>query len=75
MNLGQNMGGQFYRSGKPTGFEYEKQSDNLRENKDYRNANKKQKEVDDDLVIEENTIYEIDRDCFEKLKRQKKRKE
>ena len=29
---------------------------------------------DEDLIIEENTIYEIDRDCFERLKRQKKKR-
>jgi len=28
---------------------------------------------DEDLVIEENTIYEIDRECVERLKRNKKR--
>lgn len=28
---------------------------------------------DEDLIIEENTIYEIDRDCVSKLKRNKKR--
>jgi hypothetical protein len=27
---------------------------------------------DDDLIIEENTIYEIDRDCMERLKRNKR---
>lgn len=29
---------------------------------------------DSDLIIEENTVYEIDRECFERLKKQKKRK-
>lgn len=28
---------------------------------------------DEDLIIEENTIYEIDRECMERLKRNKKR--
>lgn len=28
---------------------------------------------DEDLIIEENTIYEIDRDCIERLKRNRKR--
>ena len=27
---------------------------------------------DEDLIIEENTIYEIDRDCVERLKRKRK---
>ena len=28
----------------------------------------------EDLIIEENTIYEIDRECYERMKRQKKKK-
>ncbi|NLO08380.1 MAG: hypothetical protein GX129_00710 [Clostridiales bacterium] len=28
---------------------------------------------DEDLIIEENTIYEIDRNCAERLKRNKRR--
>lgn len=28
---------------------------------------------DEDLIIEENTIYEIDRDCMERLKRNRRR--
>lgn len=28
---------------------------------------------DEDLIIEENTIYEIDRECIERLKRNRKR--
>lgn len=31
------------------------------------------KKSDEDLIIEENTIYEIDRDCIERLKRSRKR--
>jgi hypothetical protein len=31
------------------------------------------KKSDEDLIIEENTIYEIDRSCMERLKRNKKR--
>ncbi|MDF2510586.1 MAG: hypothetical protein K0S04_452 [Herbinix sp.] len=29
----------------------------------------------EDLIIEENTIYEIDRECYERMKRQKKKKQ
>ncbi len=29
---------------------------------------------DEDLIIEENTIYEIDRDCYDRLKKQRKRR-
>ncbi len=28
----------------------------------------------EDLIIEENTIYEIDRECYERMKRQRKKK-
>ncbi|HHV13628.1 MAG TPA: hypothetical protein GXX75_25510 [Clostridiales bacterium] len=29
----------------------------------------------EDLIIEENTVYEIDRECYERMRRQKKRKQ
>ncbi|TAH75099.1 MAG: hypothetical protein EWM47_00020 [Anaerolineaceae bacterium] len=32
-----------------------------------------EKKRDEDLIIEENTIYEIDRDCVERLKRNRRR--
>ncbi|NLP34488.1 MAG: hypothetical protein GX359_04740 [Clostridiales bacterium] len=35
---------------------------------------KKNLRKDDDLIIEDNTIYEIDRDCYERLRRQKRKK-
>lgn len=28
----------------------------------------------EDLIIEENTVYEIDRECYERMRRQKKKK-
>ena len=28
----------------------------------------------EDLIIEENTVYEIDRECYERMKRQKRKK-
>jgi len=68
------MGEQFFRSGKPSGFQYEKQSDIFQENIDPNDMNRKQRELDKDLIIEENTVYEIDRECYERLKRQRKRK-
>ena len=45
-------------------------------NKDGRIANEKdlvERKRDEDLIIEENTIYEIDRDCYNRLKKQRKR--
>jgi hypothetical protein len=68
------MGGQFYRSGKPSGFQYEKQGEQAKGNTNSNEINQKLREIDEDLIIEENTIYEIDRECYERLKRQKKRK-
>ncbi|MDF2944024.1 MAG: hypothetical protein K0S01_2882 [Herbinix sp.] len=68
------MGEQFYLSGKPSGFQYEKQNDFVQGNPNSNEINRKQKELDRDLIIEENTVYEIDRECYERLKRQKKRK-
>lgn len=66
------MGGSFNRSGETTRFQYSKGNNTSRE---YVNANeedKKLRERDSDLVIEDNTIYEVDRDCYERLKRLKK---
>jgi hypothetical protein len=30
---------------------------------------------DEDLIIEDNTVYEIDRECYERLKGRKRRKQ
>jgi hypothetical protein len=68
------MGEQFFRSGKPSGVQYEKQGDVFREYTDSNDLNRKQRDLDRDLIIEENTVYEIDRECYERLKRQRKRK-
>lgn len=67
------MGGQFYRSGESKGFQFEKRNNGANEyraNDVYKNI----QDRDNDLIIEDNTIYEIDRECYERLKRQKKRK-
>ncbi len=68
------MGVQLNHSGKPSGFQYEKQSNLFQQNTSTNENNLKQREIDGDLIIEENTVYEIDRECYERLKRQKKRK-
>lgn len=34
----------------------------------------KKKRDDTDLIIEDNTVYEIDRECYERLRKQRKRK-
>lgn len=46
------------------------------DNNDYKRQSKKEsyrRKSDEDLIIEENTIYEIDRECVERLKRNRKR--
>ncbi len=67
------MGEQIRPSGKPTGRRNSNQfkavKNNININKEYRPYEKS----DDDLVIEENTVYEIDRECYERLKRQRRR--
>ena len=69
------MNDKFYSSGKPSGFQYDKPMNPSKAKNDYSNSNRYTRETDADLIIEENTVYEIDRECFERLKRQKKRKE
>lgn len=64
------MGGQYNNSGNYSGFQYENNKNKYSNKDDLKFLNGK----DEDLVIEENTIYEIDRDCFEKLKKMKKRR-
>ncbi len=65
------MGDQFYRSGRSSGFQYDnkKDSDIVK----YGSKENDQKKNDEDLIIEENTIYEIDRECYERFKRQRRK--
>jgi hypothetical protein len=67
------MGDQIYHTGDPSGFQYQSNT-NLRRNNELNESGKKRREEDKDLVIEENTVYEIDRECYERLKKQKKYK-
>jgi hypothetical protein len=69
------MGEQFYLSGKPSGSQFERLNapSNGKSNENVAKIGRKEK--DDDLVIEDNTIYEIDRECYDRLKRQKRRKD
>lgn len=70
------MGRQFYPSGNSSGFQYENQRkvEHNEKNTNGANVKRKDKDKDEDLIIEENTIYEIDRECYERMKKQKKRK-
>ncbi len=64
----------FYHSGNTPGFSYENSNYPWNKKDNIDNFITKIPGKDDDLIIEDNTIYEIDRDCIEKLKKLKKRK-
>ena len=68
------MGNQFYHPDNNDGFKYDKgklsKGEASTKDVNLKNTGKK----DEDLIIEDNTIYEVDRDCFERLKKQKKKK-
>ncbi|MDF2543560.1 MAG: hypothetical protein K0S47_3278 [Herbinix sp.] len=70
------MANQFFRPGYNSGFRYEKQNNtnmNNNNNRDYtKETDGRYPQRDDDLIIEDNTVYEIDRGCYEKLKKQKR---
>lgn len=63
----------YYHSGEEPGLPYEynkrkQMQESILSNK------KSQGKDDDDLIIEDNTIYEIDRECYERLWRQRRKK-
>ena len=68
------MNRQMYPPGKPSGSQYEKPKTSTNEYNGLRNSINTGKENEDDLIIEENTIYEIDRECFERLKRKRNKR-
>ncbi len=67
------MNRKYYSSGNPSGFQYDKPMNSFKEN-NHPDSLKISSEMEDDLIIEDNTVYEIDRECFERLKRQRKKK-
>ncbi len=70
------MSDKFFSSGRPSGFQYGRPTNPPVGRYDNTNTSRytREDDADADLIIEDNTIYEIDRACFERLKRQKKRK-
>lgn len=66
------MRNDFYQPGDNSGFQYDKYSNTSRD-KNLQAYLAKGKGRDEDLIIEENTIYEIDRECYERLKKKKKK--
>lgn len=67
------MDNQNYQTGGNYGFLFGKQQDSSNDTNPSGRNGKSVDRRDDDLIIEDNTVYEIDRDCFERLKKQKKR--
>lgn len=63
------MGNRQYNSGSPSGY----RKDFTKSSVDYGVSDERRKD-DSDLIIEGNAVYEIDRECYERLKRQRKRK-
>jgi len=66
------MGKQSYDSGRIFGVQNDIGYNPNQDINKQKDQSSRQKE--DDLIIEENTVYEIDRECYERLKRQKKHK-
>lgn len=69
---------QFLASGMRSGFQYDGNNYGLNQTKrttnEGSNKSMNRSKVDDDLVIEENTVYEIDRECYDRISKQRKRK-
>ncbi|MBP1755187.1 MAG: hypothetical protein H6Q59_1585 [Firmicutes bacterium] len=68
------MNGKFYSSGNPSGFQYETQKNLSQMGSDVPVSKNNSIEMEGDLIFEDNTVYEVDRECFERLKRQKKKR-
>lgn len=68
------MRNQFYHPGDSSGFQYDDLNNMAKEKLEKSRVDRKVRSKDEDLIIEENTIYEIDRSCYERLKAQKKKK-
>lgn len=68
------MDSQFYRPGDKNGFQYSKKEDTINDTDRVSRESMNLRKRDDDLIIEDNTVYEIDRECYERLKKQKRRK-
>lgn len=65
------MAERYYRSGKLSGFQFDIRNDPSANKPSAGEKDEYNKDVD--LVIEENTVYEIDRECYERLKKQRKK--
>ncbi|MDF2539324.1 MAG: hypothetical protein K0S76_2345 [Herbinix sp.] len=66
------MGGNINRSGEPAGSQNIRRRYLSNDNMSINETEKKQGK-DKDLIIEDNTIYEIDRECYERLKSKRRK--
>lgn len=69
------MGGKFYNPGEFSGFQYDSRYSRAKDNDNGNGLDIGRSRGDEDLIIEDNTVYEIDRECYERLKRQRMRRE
>ncbi len=67
------MDNQYFGPGN-NGYRYGKRDDTTKEGTDGKGNASIARKRDEDLIIDENTIYEIDRDCYDRLRKQKRRK-
>lgn len=66
------MASQFYRN---RGYNQQQNNRNyVNQNEKHGTGDKDLKGRNEDLIIEENTIYEIDRECYARLQKQKRRR-
>lgn len=68
------MGNPFYHQEDSSGYQKNSNYNSEKDNSYSKDQGKRPRDRDDDLIIEDNTIYEIDRECYERLKKQKKRR-
>lgn len=64
----------FYHSSDGSGLPYEFNKRKQTQENNLYSKKTQRKDDDEDLIIEDNTIYEIDRDCYERLWRQRRKK-
>lgn len=68
------MGYPFNYQEDSSGYQKNRNDNSERDNLYSKDQGKRKKDRDDDLIIEDNTVFEIDRECYERLKKQKKRR-
>ncbi len=68
------MNNKYYSSNRFDGFLYGKANNTGYNSKDVSKKGEYKGKNDEDLIIEDNTVYEIDRKCYRELMRKKNRK-